>query len=220
MRLNKFIAAGTGMSRRAADSAINDHRVLVNGKTPELGQDITDADNVMVDGRPVTPLVTSMTIMLNKPTGYVASRAGQGSKTIYDLLPAELHHLKPVGRLDKDSSGLLLLSNDGDLHYRLTHPSFEKEKIYEVKLHRELVETDYHKITRDGIALEDGLSKLQLDSINRSRTDWRVRMHEGRNHQIRRTFKAITYTVVKLHRVQFGDYTLGDLPIAKFRTLL
>jgi len=219
MRLNKFIASATGMSRRAADAAINDHRVLVNGKTPELGQDITDSDSVMVDGRPISAPSITMTIMLNKPAGYVVSRDGQGSKTIYDLLPPELHHLKPVGRLDKDSSGLLLLTDDGQLHHRLTHPSFEKEKVYEVTLHRDLIETDYHKITRDGIPLEDGLSKFRLDSINRSKTAWRVTMHEGRNQQIRRTFKAAAYTVVKLHRVQFGDYTLGDLASGTYRVV-
>jgi 23S rRNA pseudouridine2605 synthase len=123
MRLNKFIAQSTGLSRRAADAAIAQGRVSVNGREAALGKEVGESDTVVLDNSAITPAVNTVTIMLNKPVGYVCSRNGQGSKTVYDLLPPEYQQLKPVGRLDKDSSGLLLMTNDGDLAYELTHPS-------------------------------------------------------------------------------------------------
>ena len=116
MRINKYVALATGMSRRAADRAIDEGRVQVNGQVPSAGQAVADSDSVTLDNSVITTDVKIQTIMLNKPVGYVCSRDGQGSRTIYDLLPSELHHLKPVGRLDKNSSGLLLMTNDGQLH--------------------------------------------------------------------------------------------------------
>src|SRR5690606_9952597 len=124
---NKFIAQATGISRRAADKAVEQGRILVNGKVPESARQIEPSDTVTLDGSPVTaPDSSHTTILLNKPVGYVCSRDGQGSRTVYDLLPPELHQLKSVGRLDKDSSGLLLMTTDGQLAYELTHPKFEK----------------------------------------------------------------------------------------------
>ncbi len=212
MRLNKFVASATGMSRRAADTAIDYGRVLVNGQIPALGQQVADGDKVTLDNAVITAVSELQTIMLNKPVGYICSRDGQGGQTIYDILPPALHHLKPIGRLDKNSSGLLLLTNDGDLAHRLTHPSFEKTKVYKIAVNRPLDTDDRHKITAEGIGLEDGVSKLQLDRVSDTdNSNWRVTMHEGRNRQIRRTFEALNYTVVKLHRTQFGDYQLGTL---------
>ena len=112
MRVNKFIAGATGLSRRAADKAIEEGRVLVNGSRPSTGQDVTEADEVLLDGAKLGAPKPAQTILLNKPAGYVVSRDGQGSQTVYDLLPPGLQHLKPVGRLDKYSSGLLVLTND------------------------------------------------------------------------------------------------------------
>jgi pseudouridine synthase len=146
--------------------------------------------------------------MLHKPVGYVCSRDGQGSKTIYDLLPTKLHQLKPVGRLDKDSSGLLLLTNDGELANRLTHPSFEKEKVYEISLDKPLARPDRAQIEQ-GVLLEDGLSKLQVKPLGNEH--WQVTMREGRNRQIRRTFSALGYRLQALHRTQFGTYRLGRI---------
>src|ERR1044072_8278255 len=115
MRLNKFIAQHSALSRRAADSVIEQGRVRVNDAQPTPGQNVTDDDIVELDGQKLTIAPKVQTIILNKPVGFVVSRQGQGSRTIYELLPTELHHLNPVGRLDKDSSGLLLLTNDGQL---------------------------------------------------------------------------------------------------------
>ena len=217
MRINKFVAQATGLSRRAADAAITEGRVLVNRKAPEQGQQVAPRDLITLDGKPLNVDVHKKTIMLHKPVGYVCSRDGQGSKTVYDLLPTELHHLKPVGRLDKDSSGLLLMSNDGELAHQLTHPSFEKNKEYEVKLDKPLTAADHEKLF-DGVSLEDGLSRFEK-IIRNSDDEFRVSLHEGKNRQIRRTFAALGYKVIKLHRVSFGPYILSDLTPGKFENI-
>ena len=214
MRINKFIAQATGMSRRKADEAIASGRAAVNGVPATLGQDTADTDTVSLDGQPVqAPVaVRRHTIMLNKPAGYVVSRNGQGSRTIYDLLPAGYHNLKPVGRLDKDSSGLLLLTDDGQLAHELTHPSKHKIKVYEVTLDKPLAPLHRQMISDHGIALADGASRLQLERL-RDGDDkrWRVTMYEGRNRQIRRTFAALGYGIASLHRIAFGLYRLNGL---------
>jgi 23S rRNA pseudouridine2605 synthase len=218
MRINKYIASQTGLSRRAADTAIEDGRVMINGATAKLGDTVQDKDRVTLDGQEVSQ-TTAMTIVLNKPVGYVVSRQGQGSKTVYDLLPAEYHSLKPVGRLDKDSSGLLLLTNDGDLANQLTHPSFAKAKVYQVALDKPLEPLHHQMINDHGINLEDGLSKLALQKLDDAGKEWQVTMSEGRNRQIRRTFGALGYTVVKLHRTSFGAYRLDELASGKWSAL-
>lgn len=173
MRINKFVAQGTGLSRRAADWAINQGRITINGRPAVLGDSVGIADRVTLDNITITPPVKTQTIMLHKPPGYVCSRDGQGSRTIYDLLPPELHHLKPVGRLDKDSSGLLLLTNDGDLANQLTHPGYAKTKIYLVTLDKPLTPTDHKIITGHGVTLQDGVSRLQLDPLNHGPVNFR-----------------------------------------------
>ena len=211
VRINKFIASSTSLSRRAADAAIADGRVLVDGNTVEQGMDIGTNNIVTLDNRAITPSVNSITIMLNKPRGYVVSRDGQGSKTIYDILPPEYQQLNPVGRLDKDSSGLLLLTNDGELANELTHPKYQKTKIYEVVLDKPLQPLHQQMISDLGIQLEDGLSQFLVTRLERGSTEYQVTMHEGRNRQIRRTFAALGYTVTHLHRTQFGSYTIDQL---------
>ncbi|HET8709587.1 MAG TPA: pseudouridine synthase [Candidatus Saccharimonadales bacterium] len=166
MRINRYVALATGMSRRAADAAIAEGRVLVGGQKPGPGDAITEHDKVTIDGRAITPPVNTLTLILNKPVGYVVSREGQGSKTIYDILPAEYHNLKPVGRLDKDSSGLLLLTNDGQLAHELTHPSRQKTKIYEVELDKPLASLHQQMITDHGISLDDGRSQFLISKID------------------------------------------------------
>jgi len=221
MRINKYVALATGMSRRAADTAIDAGRVLVNGDHPQPGQDIAAEDWVTLDGRRVSTDVKIQTIMLNKPTGYVCSRDGQGSKTIYELLPAELHHLKPVGRLDKYSSGLLLLTNDGQLAHELTHPSRQKNKIYEVTLKKPLQPLHRQMISDHGVMLDDGPSKFELQrQKDGDETKWIVTMHEGRNRQIRRTFSALDYGINRLHRTTLGPYQLDQLDKGKWQDIV
>ena len=217
MRINKFIAQATGLSRRAADQAVGEGRVTINQRPATLGATADDTDTVMLDNQPIALPAKTVTIMINKPAGYVTSRAGQGSQTVYDLLPADLHRLKPIGRLDKDSSGLLLLTNDGDLANQLTHPRYAKEKVYEVTLDKPLA--NEHKTRLEtGVALDDGLSSLRIDNVNGQ--SLRVTMSEGRNRQIRRTFSALGYNVLQLQRTQFGPYRLDQLaPTQRYSVL-
>jgi 23S rRNA pseudouridine2605 synthase len=219
MRINKYVALASNLSRRQADAAISEGRVLVNGVTPEVGQAIAPDDTVTLDGRAITPPVKT-TIMLNKPVGYVCSRDGQGSQTIYDLLPPQYQHLNPVGRLDKDSSGLLLLTNDGDLANELTHPSKQKQKVYEVTLDKPLEPLHQQMISDHGITLEDGLSKFMIEKPTDNAAQLVVTLHEGRNRQIRRTFQALGYKIIKLHRTHFGPYALGALRRQEYRLLI
>ena len=214
MRINKFVAIASGLSRRAADVAIAQGRVRVNDRAPLIGQEISLTDVVTLDGQRLSAPTETTTIMLNKPVGYVVSRDGQGSRTIYDLLPAEYHHLKPVGRLDKDSSGLLLLTDDGNLANELTHPRYDKQKVYEVTLDKALSSPDREQIEQ-GIQVEDYTSRLQLEGAGEK---WQVTMRQGKNRQIRKTFTALGYTVTKLHRTQFGPYQL-DIASSSHRAI-
>ncbi len=220
VRINKFVAQASGLSRRAADRAIAAGQVRLNGRPAELGDTVRPEDSVLMDGQPLALARTTTTIMLNKPAGYVCSRQGQGSRTIYDLLPAEYHKLKPVGRLDKDSSGLLLLTDDGDLANRLTHPRYVKTKLYEITLHKPLEPLHQQMISDHGIELEDGNSKLSLAKMDEGGQAWQITMHEGRNRQIRRTFAALGYDVIRLHRFQMGLHKIpDDLPTGQFLLL-
>lgn len=216
MRLNKYLASGSDLSRRKADEAIAVGRVTVNGQAAVQGKEVQTGDIVRLDDRVITPPVKTTTIMLNKPPGCVVSRDGQGAETIYDLLPPEYQHLNPIGRLDKYSSGLLLLTNDGQLAQELMHPSNQKLKIYDVLLDKPLQPLHHQMITDHGITLEDGLSQLQLERQKEGDDQaWIVTMHEGRNRQIRRTFEALGYRVTHLHRTVFGDYRLDRVKLAK-----
>jgi 23S rRNA pseudouridine2605 synthase len=218
MRINRFVALATGMSRRAADRLADSGELHVNGKAIRSGQEVDEHSDVVTHrGRRLKP-PRLQTIMLNKPPGYVCSREGQGAKTIYELLPEELAHLKPVGRLDKDSSGLLLLTNDGTLAQRLTHPSFQKTKIYQVALDQPLAASDATKLA-SGVQLEDGPSKLALAPLGNTSKSWQIKMQEGRNRQIRRTLAALGYQVQTLHRTQFGSYELGNLAEGRLKPI-
>ena len=213
IRLNKFLAEKIGLSRREADNFIASGKVLINGKPAILGARIKEGDEVVVNGKKIDNSPSEYTyLMLNKPEGYVSSRKAQGdAKTLYDLLPEEYKKLKTVGRLDKNSSGLILLTNDGDFAFTHTHPKFYKIKTYLVTLDHALEPLHQQEISDFGIQLEDGPSKLFLVKQNDDRTEWQVEMSEGRNRQIRRTFAALGYEVIKLHRVEFGAYKLDDL---------
>jgi 23S rRNA pseudouridine2605 synthase len=217
VRLNKFLALHAGISRREADELIQWGKVSINGEVAVVGAQVRPTDTVTLNGEPVATDTKLIYLELNKPVGYVSSRRRQGDNpTIYDLVPEQYHTLKPVGRLDRDSSGLILLSNDGDFALRMTHPSFGKVKRYDVSLDRPLELLHQQMINDVGIDLNDGKSKLTLERQSDDRRDWTVTMSEGRNRQIRRTFTALGYTVTKLHRTDFGPYTLGDIASGKF----
>lgn len=222
VRLNKFLAERLGISRRQADDAIAAGKVTVNGEIATLGaritiNDIDKSDEVCYNGSKVGGAVSYTYLAVNKPVGYLCSRRSQGDfPTIYELLPEKYRQLKTVGRLDRDSSGLIILTNDGDFAFQATHPQFHKTKVYEVELDRALEPLHQQEISDFGIEIGDGVSKLELVRLDDSRKKWQVEMHEGRNRQIRRTFAALGYKVVKLHRIQFGKYQLGGLMPGKF----
>jgi 23S rRNA pseudouridine2605 synthase len=213
-RLNKYLARQTGISRREADDLIAAGQVTLRGETAGHGAQVQQGDTVTVNGTKVASDTPPVTILFHKPVGYVCSRRRQGeSETIYALLPPEYQVLKAVGRLDRDSSGLLLLTNDGDFAHHMTHPSFHKRKIYEVTLDTDLQPLHRQMISDYGVMLEDGKSQFELERLGEQGDDtrWRITMTEGRNRQIRRTFTALGYSVTGLHRTEFGEYALGDI---------
>lgn len=218
MRLNKFVALALDISRRKADQLISDGKISINNQTAAFNYEPKPTDKIeynnqllRVDAGP------QIILMLNKPTGIVCSREGQGSNTIYDIIPRKYHSLNPIGRLDKDSSGLLIMTNDGHLHQELSHPSKLKNKTYQIVINKLLSDADRKSINR-GIKLDDGISRLQLEPWNGSNgRRWIVTMHEGRNRQIRRTFAHLGYKVTQLNRIQFGPYELGQLDAGHFK---
>ena len=209
IRLNKFLAERIGVSRREADDLIAAGKITIDGKIAELGARLDKNNKVCYNGN-IIPFETDyLYIAMNKPVGYVCSRRAQGNApTIYDLLPKEYRKLKTVGRLDKDSSGLILLTNDGDFAFKHTHPKFKKEKIYEVELDKPLEPLHQQMIYDYGVMLDDGPSKFVIIHDNNR---YIVKLSEGRNRQIRRTFAALGYKVEKLHRTNFGIYQLSGL---------
>jgi len=221
IRLNKYLALRLGISRREADNLIDQKKVTINGGIASLGARFSEGDKINVEGKLLTGKTEYQYIALNKPVGYVCSRKQQGDNpTIYELLPEKYLHLKPVGRLDRNSSGIVLLTNDGDFAYQMTHPSFNKTKVYNVRLEDNLAPLHQQMISDHGVTLEDGPSKFTLERMNETdRKSWIVTMHEGRNRQIRRTFGALGYTVEKLHRTNFGNYALGDIKPGEFEVI-
>ena len=238
-RLNKFLAERLGVSRREADDLIAGGQILVNDKPAALGARIDKNDKVCYNKK-IIPFETDyLYLAMNKPVGYVCSRRAQGSApTLYDLLPEEYKKLKTVGRLDKDSSGLILLTNDGDFAFQMTHPKFHKEKVYEVELDHPLEPLHQQMISDYGIMLDDGPSKfvvvrladasfedhkLGRTALSVSEKDapqaYMVTLSEGRNRQIRRTFAALGYRVTKLHRTKFGVFEINNLPVGKFQII-
>lgn len=214
MRLNRFIALATGLSRRAADRAIIDGQVEVDGSAAIVGTDTSADTTVTYRGQRITPSHHRY-VALNKPVGYITSRASQGgAPTIYDLLPPQLHNLKPVGRLDRDSQGLVLLTNDGDLAQLLTHPSGEHSKQYRLLLDRPLLRADRLRLAR-GVELVDGLSQPEIVQAKGVVVD--LALTEGRNRQLRRTMGELGYQVKRLDRLRLGKLWLGELPLGQWR---
>lgn len=223
MRLNKFLAECGVCSRRKADEIIAAGRVTVNRKTvSEMGFDVDEKkDVVYLDGKKIVPVTHYEYIMFNKPKGCVTTMSDdKGRKTVYDFIGRE-KRLVPVGRLDYDSEGLLLFTNDGELTHKLTHPSNEIPKTYVVKIEGEISESDM-AILRKGVTVngvkysrckvkftgeENGLSRLE------------VVIFEGKNREIRRMFEAVEKNVVFLKRVAIGDLRLGGLSRGGFREL-
>ncbi|MBR3256344.1 rRNA pseudouridine synthase [Candidatus Saccharibacteria bacterium] len=217
IRLNKYLAERLGVSRREADGLIFEGKITIDGRQANLGDKIDENTKVCYNNKIVPSEVKYIYLAFHKPVGYVCSRHAQGSApTLYELLPREYHQLKTVGRLDKDSSGLILLTNDGDFAFKMTHPKFRKNKIYEVELDKSLEPLHQQMITEYGVEIGDGGSQFKIIRDDSKSNCYIVILSEGRNRQIRRTFAALGYIVTKLHRTQFGKYELGGLKPGKY----
>lgn len=220
IRLNKHLSSILGLSRRQADDLISKNQVTINGQVAVLGQRISSTDQIKIRNKLIKNEFTEQLIALNKPVGVTCSRKSQGGdKTVYDILPKEFNKLKTVGRLDKDSSGLILMSNNGDFIYQMTHPKFKKLKLYKIRLNKTLQPLHHQMINDFGVEIGDGVSKLILEKISDDGKNWQVGMSEGRNRQIRRTFQALGYEVIKLHRIQFGSYQINNLNSGEIKVL-
>lgn len=223
MRINKFLAEKGVASRRGADEMIKSGRVTVNGKTAELGTDISENDKVQADGVPIAQGEIALKyFVMNKPKGVVCTMSDdRGRKTVADLLPEGIGRVFPVGRLDYDTEGLLILTNDGDLAYALTHPSREVPKTYLAKIEGILTEKDLNPI-RSGIELDGVLThkcKAHIVETNKEYTKVHLTITEGRNREIRRMFEAIGKNVCFLKRVKIGSLALSRLDRGAVRPL-
>lgn len=210
------MAQATGLSRRSVDEAIKQGRVSVNGHIALLGLTLGQSDQVSLDNQPISALASKTTLLINKPEGYVCSRNGQGAPTLYDLIPKKYSKLKSVGRLDKDSSGIIVLTDDGQLAHQLSHPSFNKLKVYYVKLDQPLQQADLIKIDTGRVILDGKPSNMKVKIKSKDQKTVIVKIREGRNRQIRRTFQALDYRVVGLSREVFGPYSLNSLGSSRY----
>ncbi len=221
MRLNKFLAlCGIG-SRRNCESLILAGKVAIDGNIVQsLSINIDEKqDHVTVDGKRVVPPQEFIYILMNKPSGYVTTaRDERGRKTVVDLLPAHTR-LFPVGRLDKDTTGALLFTNDGHLAFQLTHPKFSVNKVYQVFLNKPIINRHVNKL-RVGVQLEEGMTgpcKVNIRSRDRKKVE--IILHEGRKRQVKRMFQALGYQLVSLERIQFARLTLKGLQPGRWRYL-
>lgn len=221
-RLNKYIASSGLCSRRKADDLIESGVVMINGKkVTELGYSVMPKDKVFVNGKLIHP-VKHEYYRFYKPAGYITTADDEkGRKTIYDLLPENLHNLKPVGRLDKDSTGLLILTNDGDLINELTHPSAKVPKLYRVSINGKITQNDINKMYK-GIEIEPGkkaYAEVEVLDIDNSKTVMEVLLYQGLNRQIRKMFESLGFNVVTLKRIQHATLTLEGLKRGEFKPI-
>ena len=220
MRLNKIIADAGITSRRGADELIESGRVSVEGITiREMGSKFDpELVQVMVDGETITRSLSKSYLVLHKPKGVLSTMYDpDGRPSLSDFIDLRKERLFHVGRLDKDSEGLILLTNDGDLTFRATHPSFGLEKTYIIE-HEGKLPTGIDKILLKGIELEDGMGRV-LTYKELSPTWLEVSIHEGRYHIIRRLMEAVDVQVLRLIRTNFGPISLGDTPEGRWRNL-
>lgn len=222
MRINKYIAQSGITSRRKADELVLSGRVKVNGKiVTMLGFEIRTKDKVTVDDK-LIKADNFLYYKFYKPTGCITTKDDEkGRKTIYDYLPEELHILKPVGRLDKDSSGLLILTNDGDLIYELTHPSIKVSKVYHVKVNSK-IKYEELEILAKGIELEKG-KIAYCDSMileqNSNSTLLEITLYQGINRQIRRMFEYLGHRVINLKRIRHATLDVVGLKRGQYKQL-
>ena len=216
MRLNAWLARAGVASRRGADELIKAGRVTVNGAPGQLNTFVQSHDVVALDGRELTKQQLAY-VLLHKPAGAVTTaRDPQGRTTVVDLVDHP-SRVVPVGRLDADTTGALLLTNDGELAHRLAHPRYEVDKVYEVETWTQPTDADLARL-RDGVELEDGPTRpAAVRRLGGARIE--LTIHEGRNRQVRRMFEAVGHRVKRLHRSRYGPLTLEGLEPGTWREL-
>ena len=222
IRLNKYIANAGICSRREADTFIAAGNVTVNGKpVTEMGYKVKKTDDVRFDGRKLNPEKKEY-VLLNKPKNFITTtRDEKGRRTLMELISnASNNRLYPVGRLDRNTTGLLMFTNDGDLAKKLTHPKHGVRKIYHVHLERNVAIADLRKI-REGLTLDDG--EVQVDAVDyvvgATKKEVGIEIHSGKNRIVRRIFEHLGYEVTRLDRVVFAGLTKKDLPRGHWRFL-
>ena len=223
MRINKFLAEQGISSRRGSDQIIAEGRVTINGKPAKAGDDVAADDVVMVDGKILSHKVKYEYYLLNKPKGYVCTVSDdKGRKTVMDLLPAGAGRVFPVGRLDYDTEGMLILTNDGDLAYRLTAPRNEIPKTYLVRIEGTITDQQFNRL-RAGVEIERGVvtkkCKITVTETSKTYTKLRVVLTEGKNREIRKMFEVVGKNVDFLKRLKIGELTLTGLDRGAVRRL-
>lgn len=223
MRINKFLAEQGVASRRACDEIIAEGRVEINGKTAKAGDDVSASDTVMLDGKILSHKVKYEYYLLNKPKGCLCTVSDdKGRKTVMDLLPSNAGRVFPVGRLDYDTEGLLILTNDGELAYRLTVPKSEIPKTYLVRVERTITDVQLNRL-RAGVEIEKGVvtkkCKITVVKTDKNYTKLHVILTEGKNREIRKMFEVVGKNVDFLKRLKIGDLTLTGLDRGAVRRL-
>jgi len=222
MTLNKYLAHSGVSSRRDAAILIKEGKVTVNGKvelTP--GYRVAHSDVITLEGKKMTPQSHHVYILMNKPKDFLTtSEDDRGRRTVMDLLSsADVEgRLYPIGRLDRATTGVLLITNDGDLAQKLTHPKYEVKKIYQVTLDKNLTKADFDQLLT-GVELEDGTAVADKLSYLETKNEVGIEIHSGRNRIVRRMFESLGYDVIKLDRVMFAGFTKKNVSRGKWRFL-
>lgn len=223
MRLNKYISQSGHCSRRKADELIKGGAVKINGKAlREMGYQVQDTDKVVVEGKRLRNNKKHLYVIFNKPAGYVCTNSQKFSdKTIFELLPKSMENYSIVGRLDKDSKGLLILTNDGDFCYKVTHPKFKVQKDYIVHVKGVVSEEDMEKAKKGVIDEEERLfvDKYKINRATDKQSRISVSLHQGRKREIRRIFRQLGYDVIDLKRVRIGKLSIDKIAEGKYKVL-
>lgn len=224
MRINQYLAHAGFASRRKAEELVKSGQVRVNGqKMTDLAYQVQSADQVTVNGQAALN-EEKVYFLLNKPRGYISSVSDdKGRKTVLDLLPAVAERIYPVGRLDWDTSGLLLLTNDGDFANLMTHPSHQIEKVYVAKVEGYANKLNLRPLTLgmkiDRQAIQPARYKIIRTDKAKNASIVELTIHEGHNHQVKKMFEQVGLPVQKLSRIRFGNLTLDGIPAGKYRKL-
>ncbi len=221
MKLQKYMASCGIASRRSCENLIREGKVTLNGETATVGVNYNEGDSVVVFGKQIFPEAIKEYILLFKPVGFITTAKDErGRQTVLDIIKSETR-VYPVGRLDVNTSGLLLLTNDGDLANRLTHPRFQVSKTYKALLKGEVTQEAIQKLC-DGVLLEDGMTspaRAKMIKFENGKSIVEITIKEGRNRQVRRMFEAVGYNVLNLRRTSLGKLTLGGMEKGQYRNL-